>query len=115
MESEYIYRTDSNSRLECGYHIVILVGWIEIVDRKCRWEGILLFNVKIACWDGKTLGNRNILLAVYKCSESLGVMCLHWLNYNGALNSEDFLCYNLDGKINLMNLKLLVPQQMIRD
>ncbi|KAM3145005.1 hypothetical protein pb186bvf_003010 [Paramecium bursaria] len=70
---------------------------------------------RVLCWDAKTLGNRNILLAAYQIQESISVLCLHWLSYNGAQNTDDFLVYGLDGNIRVMNLKLLVPQQMIRD
>jgi hypothetical protein len=36
-------------------------------------------------------------------------MSLHWLAYNGAPHTEDFLCYNFDGSVKLMNVQLDVP------
>lgn len=70
---------------------------------------------QLFCWDGKTLGSRNILLAVLKIPDQSGIMSLHWLNHNGSPHSEDFICYTFDGNVRLMRIKLDVPQQMIRD
>ncbi|CAK87046.1 unnamed protein product (macronuclear) [Paramecium tetraurelia] len=74
-------------------------------------------NGKILCYDAKTLGDRNILLAIYQLEQSHnnGILCLHWVNYNGAINCNQFLAYLYDGNIKLLNIKLLVPQDMIRD
>lgn len=65
---------------------------------------------KIYCWDGRTIGSKNILLASIRVSEK-GVLALNWFNYNGEINTDHFICYNSEGNIKLLEIKLSKTMQ----
>jgi hypothetical protein len=82
--------------------------WPETTCRDRIRSCTTIVSSKIFCLDGKTLGSRNILLAVHK-TDHQGIMGLHWYQ------SETLVVYTFDGNVGLMRVKLDVPQQMIRD
>ena len=53
---------------------------------------------KVFCWDTKTLGTRNILLAQVRISE-YPVISLTWVYVNGQKSTDEFLCFSIDGTI----------------
>lgn len=69
---------------------------------------------KIYCWDGRTIGSKNILLAQIRVSER-GLLSLNFFNYNGDLNSDQFICYNSEGNIKLLQIKLFNTMNKIRE
>jgi len=69
---------------------------------------------KIYCWEGRSIGIKNILLTQIKISE-IGVFSLSWHSYPNDSSSLKLICFTGEGAIISMKLQMLMTQKEIKE
>ena len=69
---------------------------------------------KIYCWEGRSIGIKNILLTQIKISE-IGICSLCWHSYPNDPSSLKLLCFTGEGAIISLKLQMLMTQKEMKE